>query len=83
MFLNAIYNIDINSNNLYAFTGTNGKTSAAYLTHQLLQKMNYKIFEKENETFFKYSPTKKFKKISTKKISNENPFKILKNLNLN
>ena len=49
---------------------------------KLLQKMNYKIFEKENETFFKYSPTKKFKKINTKKISNENPFKILKNLNL-
>ena len=49
---------------------------------KLLQKMNYKIFEKENETFFKYSPTKKFKKITTKKISNENPFKILKNLNL-
>ncbi len=50
---------------------------------KLLQKMNYKIFEKESETFFKYSPTKKFKKITTKKISNENPFKILKNLNLN
>ncbi len=50
---------------------------------KLLQKMNYKIFEKENETFFKYSPTKKFKKVATKKISNENPFKILKNLNLN
>ena len=50
---------------------------------KLLQKMNYKIFEKENETFFKYSPTKKFNKITTKKISNENPFKILKNLNLN
>ena len=50
---------------------------------KLLQKMNYKIFEKENETFFKYSPDKKFKKITTKKISNENPFKILKNLNLN
>ena len=50
---------------------------------KLLQKMNYKIFEKENETFFKYSPTKKFKKVTTKKISDENPFKILKNLNLN
>ena len=50
---------------------------------KLLQKMSYKIFEKENETFFKYSPNKKFKKITTKKISNENPFKILKNLNLN
>ena len=40
-----------------------------------------KIFEKENETFFKYSPIKKFKKMTTKKIPNENPFKILKNLN--
>jgi len=50
---------------------------------KLLQKMNYKIFEKENEIFFKYSPTKKFKKIATNKILNENPFKILKNLNLN
>ncbi len=50
---------------------------------KLLQKMNYKIFEKDNETFFKYNPSKKIKKISTKKISNENPFKILKNLNLN
>ncbi len=50
---------------------------------KLLQKMNYKIFEKENETFFKYSPNKKFKKVALKKISNENPFKILKNLNLN
>ncbi len=49
---------------------------------KLLQKMNYKIFEKENEIFFKYSPNNKFKKIPTKKISNENPFKILKNLNL-
>ncbi len=49
---------------------------------KLLQKMNYKIFEKENEIFFKYNPTKKFKKNNTNKISNENPFKILKNLNL-
>ena len=50
---------------------------------KLIKKMNYKIIEKDNEIFFKYSPTKKFKKNSTKKISNENPFKILKNLNLN
>jgi ATP-dependent RNA helicase SUPV3L1/SUV3 len=49
----------------------------------LLQKMNYKIFEKNGETFFKYTPTKKYKKITSKKVSNENPFKILKNLNLN
>jgi len=49
---------------------------------KLLQKMGYKIFDKENETFFIYNPVKKFKKILTKKVSNENPFKILKNLKL-
>jgi ATP-dependent RNA helicase SUPV3L1/SUV3 len=49
---------------------------------KLLQKMGYKIFEKEEETFFKYSPIKNFKKVSAKKVSSENPFKILKNLNL-
>ncbi len=49
---------------------------------KLLQKMNYKIFEKNNETYFKYSPNKKFKKNSQKKISNENPFIVLKDLNL-
>ena len=50
---------------------------------KLLQKMNYKVFEKDNETYFKYHPFKKFKRVSSKKISNENPFRILKNLNLN
>ena len=50
---------------------------------KLLQKMNYRIFEKKEETYFKYNPIKKFKKSFSKKISNENPFKILKNLNLN
>ena len=45
--------------------------------------MNYKIFEKNEETLFKYNPVKKFKKMPSKKIPNENPFKILKNLNLN
>ena len=49
---------------------------------KLLQKMNYKIFDKDNETYFKYNPIKKFKKDSIKKVSSENPFKILKNLNL-
>ena len=49
---------------------------------KLLQKMNYKIFDKDNETYFKYNPIKKFKKDPIKKVSNENPFKILKNLNL-
>ena len=49
---------------------------------KLLQKMNYKIFDKDDETYFKYNPIKKFKKSSIKKVSSENPFKILKNLNL-
>ena len=49
---------------------------------KLLQKMGYKIFDKENETFFKYTPIKKFKKDSIKKIDSENPFRVLKNLNL-
>ena len=49
---------------------------------KLLQKMNYKIFDKDDETYFKYNPVKKFKKSSIKKVSSENPFKILKNLNL-
>ncbi len=50
---------------------------------KLLKKMSYKIFEKDNETYFKYSPNKKFKKVPNKKVSKENPFQILKNLNLN
>ena len=49
---------------------------------KLLKKMSYKIFDKEEETFFKYNPAKQFKKNSIKKISSENPFKILKNLDL-
>ncbi len=49
---------------------------------KLLKKMGYKIFDKEEETFFKYSPLKQFKKDPVKKVSSENPFKILKNLNL-
>ena len=49
---------------------------------KLLQKMNYKIFDKDGEAYFKYNPIKKFKKDVIKKVSSENPFKILKNLNL-
>ncbi len=49
---------------------------------KLLKKMGYKIFDKEEETFFKYIPIKQFKKNPVKKVSSENPFKVLKNLNL-
>ena len=44
--------------------------------------MNYKIINKNADLFFKYSPQKKFKKSSNKKNNKENPFDILKNLNL-
>ncbi len=49
---------------------------------QLLKIMNYKIVEKDSEIFFKYAPIKRIKNENKKDIK-ENPFKILKNLNLN
>ncbi len=49
---------------------------------KILPKMGYKITEKENEIFFKYNPIKSLKKNLPKNTLNENPFKILKNLNL-
>ena len=49
---------------------------------KLIQKMGYKTYEKEQDMFFKYNPVKKFKKTQNKKGSNENPFKVLKNLKL-
>ena len=50
---------------------------------KLLRKMDYRIIEKETEVFFKYLPPKNNKKIFDKKVSKENPFGILKDLNLN
>ncbi len=50
---------------------------------KLLSNMNYKLFEKNNETFFKYFPKKNKRKSFNKKTQKENPFGILKNLNLN
>ena len=49
---------------------------------KLIQKMNYKVLEKNEDLFFKYIPKKKFKKSLNKKPNKENPFGILKNLNL-
>ena len=49
---------------------------------QLLRAMSYKIFEKNNEVFFKYIPKKKAKSQNRNSIK-ENPFCILKHLNLN
>jgi ATP-dependent RNA helicase SUPV3L1/SUV3 len=48
---------------------------------KLIKNMNYKIIEKENEIFFKYSPKKNIKK-NKDKVIRENPFQALKNLNL-
>ena len=50
---------------------------------KLIQKMNYKVIEKQENIFFKYSPKKKLIKSFDKKTKKENPFGILKNLNLN
>ena len=49
---------------------------------KLLQKMGYKVYDKKDNTFFKYNPVKKFKKNFSKEPTNENPFKILKDLKL-
>ncbi len=49
---------------------------------KLIRKMNYYTYEKNKETYFKYSPTKNNKKrISSKVINKENPFNVLKNIN--
>ena len=51
--------------------------------NKLLKKMNYKIYEKENDFYIKYIPLKKkiFKKHDKKDYSN-NPFGILNELNI-
>ena len=50
---------------------------------KLLKNMNYKVLEKNNEVYFRYSPKKIKKKIFQKKTAKESPFGVLKNLNLN
>ena len=50
---------------------------------KLIRRMNYKVIEKNEDVFFKYKPQKKLKKTFNKKINKENPFGILKTLNLN
>jgi ATP-dependent RNA helicase SUPV3L1/SUV3 len=49
---------------------------------KLIKKMNYKVTYKDEDLFFKYMPQKNLKKSLDKKNNNENPFGILKNLNL-
>jgi len=49
----------------------------------LLKKMNYIITKKDEEFYFKYNPSKNRRSFNKKIISKENPFNILKNLDLN
>jgi len=49
---------------------------------KLIRNMNYKVIEKDQETFFKYTPQKKNKKPFNKTVNKVNPFEVLKNLNL-
>ena len=49
---------------------------------KLIKKMNYYSYEKNQETYLKYSPIKNNKRRISSKITNkENPFNILKNIN--
>jgi len=48
---------------------------------KLLKIMNYNIFEKNNDIFFKYVPKKIKQKNFPKKSRKESPFGVLKNLN--
>jgi len=51
---------------------------------KLIKNMNYKIYEKDKETYFKYLPKKsKSKKFIKNNQLNDNPFKVLKNINFN
>ena len=44
--------------------------------------MNYSSYSKNDETYFRYSPTKnKKKQFSSKILKKENPFSVLKNIN--
>ena len=49
---------------------------------KLLMRMNYKIIERENDIFFRYTPKKSSKK-QNQKILKETPFGVLKDLNFN
>ena len=50
---------------------------------KLIEKMNYKTFERDKDIYFRYSPQKQIKKLFKKTVSINNPFKVLKNFNFN
>ena len=49
---------------------------------KLLKAMSYKVLEKNNEVYFKYIAKKKSKSQNKENVK-ENPFGVLKHLNLN
>jgi ATP-dependent RNA helicase SUPV3L1/SUV3 len=49
---------------------------------KLIEKMNYKTYEKANELYFKYNPKKIIKKTPKRIGVSNSPFKVLKDLNL-
>tara|TARA_B100000963_G_scaffold1603_1_gene1153 strand:+ start:140 stop:2614 length:2475 start_codon:yes stop_codon:yes gene_type:complete len=50
---------------------------------KLLQKMNYKVKEKNGEIFFVYMPKKNIRKKFNRKSKKESPFGVLKNISFN
>ena len=50
---------------------------------KLIEKMNYKTYDKNDTIYFKYSPKNKIKKIFKKKDASNSPFKVLKNFSFN
>ncbi len=49
---------------------------------ELIKKMNYKIFKKDNDLYFKYEPKRiKSRKFENKNEKKDNPFQILKKYN--
>ena len=47
---------------------------------KLIKNMNYKLFEKNNETYFKYNP-RKINYRQKNKFNNDNPFNVLNQIN--
>ena len=47
---------------------------------KLIRNMNYKLFEKNNETYFKYNP-RKINYRQKNKFNSDNPFNVLNQIN--
>ena len=50
---------------------------------KLIENMNYKVYKRDNDMYFKYAPKKKIKKIFKKLSPSNSPFNVLKDLNFN